>query len=298
MRSFSVTVIICWLATDLFAAEPIEVWNGMPPGETVLNRGEVLPPRGTNRPPVTRVEKITQPTMDAFPAEGEKRTDVGVIILPGGGFNYVVPDMEGAEIARWLNGLGISAWVLRYRTKDGSDIAPWKRPMADAQRAVSLIRSKAGELKIDPKKIGLMGISSGGQVGARVGVAGEARSYEGRDAIDRASCRPDFLMLIYPWNIWDAEKKELVPGARPTGKMPPTFLLHTHDDGSSSLGTVMYYAALKEMKVPAELHVYQAGGHGYGMRQRPGTAIHTWTERAADWLRLETTGLGLAGGGK
>lgn len=283
--------VVCLFAGRAIGAEPFEIWQGLPPGEKAAYRGEALPSRGTDKPPITRIAKITQPTMEAFPAVGENRTDIGVIILPGGGFNYVVPDMEGAEIAHWLNGLGINAWVLQYRTKDGSDIAPWKRPMADAQRVLSLIRSKADELKINPRKIGLMGISSGGQVGARVGVAGDTRSYDPRDAVDQVSCRPDFLMLIYPWNIWDAEKKELVEGTRPAGKMPPTFLLHTHDDASSSLGTVMYYAALKELNVPAELHVYQAGGHGYGMRQRPRTAIHTWTDRAADWLKLDSTDL-------
>lgn len=198
----------------------------------------------------------------------------------------VVPDMEGSEAAPFLNRLGISVFVLRYRTnetKPASEPA-WRRPLQDSQRALRLIRSKSAEWKIQRDRVGVLGFSAGGQVASILHTAEGAAAYQATDEIDEQSCRPDFSLLIYPWRVLDAKTNELLPEIRLSKKSPPAFIVHTHDDASSSLGSVMIYAGLKRHNVSAELHVYENGGHGYGMRTRKNSNIGSWPDRAADWL--------------
>lgn len=249
--------------------------------------------RPEDKPPITRVENITAPSLDLYPASKEKANGVGVLILPGGGFAKIVPDMEGSEAAQWLNGLGISAYVLHYRTTTGVDPAveaavkaePWKRPLQDSQRALRHLRHHAAGYGIDPAKIGLLGFSAGGQVAA-IHLTSGAAAYEAIDAVDEVSHRPDFSLLIYPWRVSDDATGGLIPQIVPSPAMPPGFLVHTDDDKSSSLGAALIYLGMKKHGISGELHVYQNGGHGYGTRDRPDSVIGTWTDRASDWLRL------------
>ena len=290
-RPLLALALIAFFPLPVFSEEPDQFllpWNeALPPGEKTLSRGEAIPPRATEKPPATRIGKITQPTLEMFSPAADKRTGAAVLIFPGGAYNYCVTDKEGSEPARWLNGQGITAFVLKYRTKDGVSEPVWKRPLQDAQRSVSLVRSRAAEWGLKADRIGVMGFSAGGQLAALTATRFDERSYEPVDDIEKTSCRPDFALLIYPWNLYDPKTEKLIPELTLSDKLPPTFLLHTHDDGSTSLGPVFFYAALKQRKIPAELHVYQAGGHGYGMRPVAGTTIDTWPERAASWLQLQ-----------
>ncbi len=278
------------VAGTTWAEEPqlVEVWTGLPPGETKLSAGETLPTRANEIPPATRITKITQPQLEVYEPSPEKRTGVAVLIFPGGGFNYVVRDKEGEEPAKWLNSFGVTAFVVRYRTKDDSKATPSTRPLQDAQRAIRLVRSKAGEWNLNPNTIGIMGFSAGGNVAALASTRFDTNSYEPKDVIDRLSCRPDFAMLIYPAYLWDTKKESLTHETPVTDRTPPTFIVHTNDDGLSSLGPIYFYAALKRKNIPAEIHVYQVGGHGYGIRPVAGSSIHTWTEPAARWLESAT----------
>ena len=208
-----------------------------------------------------------------------------MLILPGGGFGKVVPDMEGSEAAAILNKLGISAFVLRYRTKKESRDPGWKRPLQDAQRAMAMIRASAEKWKLDAEKIGLFGFSAGGQVAARLLTDQGKLAYDSVDNVDETSHRPDFAILIYPWNMYDKTTDQLVPEIKVTKEVPPTFIVHTHDDGSTSLGSVLFYVGLKKAGVDGELHVYRNGGHGYGTRPRPNSDIGTWSHRLVDWLK-------------
>jgi len=295
----SIIPLAAVLFTSPAAAETIPLWPGLAPGETTRNAGTELPVRPEENPPVTRVENITSPTLALFPAPKEKANGVGVLILPGGGFGKVVPDMEGSEAAQWLNGLGISAYVLSYRTTTGADpgaaeavkAEPWKRPLQDSQRAMRHLRQHAAAYGLDPSKIGLLGFSAGGQVAA-IHLTSEVAAYEGIDEVDVVPFRPDFSLLIYPWRVADEATGKLLPQIVPSAKMPPGFLVHTDDDKSSSLGAALIYLGMKANGVSGELHVYQNGGHGYGTRDRPGSVIGTWTNRAGDWLRVR----GLTGG--
>jgi acetyl esterase/lipase len=270
--------------SNAFSAEPVFVWPDLAPGETTRETGTTQPNRKGEDPPITRVTNIRRPTLAVFLPE--KPNGTAILILPGGGFGKVVPDMEGSEAAPFLNRLGIAVFVLSYRTNETkpADESSWRRPLQDAQRTMRLIRSKAAEWKIQPDRVGVLGFSAGGQVGSILHTAVGKAAYKTIDAIDKESYRPDFSLLIYPWQILDNKTKTLLPEIRLTEKSSPAFLVHTHDDRSSSIGSILFYVGLKQHNVSAELHIYENGGHGYGMRARKASNIGTWPDRATDWL--------------
>jgi acetyl esterase/lipase len=262
------------------------VWPKFAPGETSLETGTKQPNRPNEKPPVTRVVKIRRPGLDIFLPE-RNPSGTALLILPGGGFGKVVPDKEGSEAAPRLNSLGIAAFVLSYRTNEVTpkDEPAFMRPLQDAQRALRLMRANAEKWNLKSDRIGVLGFSAGGQVAAVLHTADGKAAYESLDEIDKSSCRPDFSMLVYPWRVYDSKTDALLPQIKFTKQTPPAFIVHTHDDASTSLGSVLIYAGLKRNGVPAELHVYQNGGHGYGMRAVPNSDIGTWPDRATDWLK-------------
>ncbi len=200
-----------------------------------------------------------------------------MLILPGGGFSYVVPNLEGSEAAEWLNSIGVSAFVLRYRTKEAAEANEplWKRPLEDTQRAMRLIRSQAEKLKIRTDRLGVLGFSAGGQVAAIAHAKGNNAVYSSMDAVDQLPCRADFSILVYPWQVLDKSTNELLEPIKMDTTSSPAFIVHTSDDGSTAAGAAKLYIALKEKNVSAELHIYQNGGHGYGTRERPISVIST-----------------------
>ncbi|MCP4169353.1 MAG: alpha/beta hydrolase [Fuerstiella sp.] len=264
----------------------VMVWPEYAPGETSLDEGTNQPHRLGEIPPVTRTIKIRRPTIDVFPADQPNGT--AILVLPGGGFGKVVPDKEGSEVAPWLNQFGISTFVLRYRTNEVTpETEPaWRRPLQDTQRALRLIRTRAAEWRVKADRLGVLAFSAGGQVGSILHTAEGKPAYNAIDSVDEQSCSPGFSLLIYPWNVYDPSTDGLLPEIKPSKTSPPAFIVHTHDDRSSSLGSVLIYAALKRHNIPAELHVYENGGHGYGMRAVAGSQIGTWPDRAGEWLRL------------
>jgi len=276
------TLCLLLLSPVFLAAEPQQVWPDLAPGETTRNTGEAQPPKEGEVPPVTRVIKISKPTFTVHRASDPN--GAGIVILPGGGFGKVVTDKEGTEAAEWLNRHGITAFVLSYRTKSGKDDPGWERALQDAQRTFSLVRSRSEEFGLKKDRIGLLGFSAGGQVAARLLSADGKLAYDRIDGIDDISYRPDFALLVYPWSIYDSERDDLIEGVHVPASCPPTFLTHTDDDRSSSLGAALFYAGLKRHGIPAELHVYGNGGHGYGIRPIEGSEISSWTGHAAHWL--------------
>jgi acetyl esterase/lipase len=269
-------------ANALPATEINDVWPGLAPGETTRNRGEILPFRENEKPRVTRVVKISQPTFTVHLAA--QPNGAAAVILPGGGFGKVVPDKEGTEVAQWLNQQGIAAFVLSYRTTEDNRIPGWVKPLQDAQRMMALVRSQVKLYGLKADRIGIAGFSAGGQVAAKLLCDQGKLSYQRIDEVDDVSHRPDFAMLIYPWRIYDAATGSLIDGVKVSADVPPTFIVHTDDDASTSLGAVLFYAELKKLKITSELHVYGNGGHGYGLREVPGSQISTWTNHAAHWL--------------
>jgi acetyl esterase/lipase len=274
------------------AAEPaqvIKVWpDGVqgPVNDTGPERILPLPP---NSKVVTRVEGVTDPTLLYFPAPKEKANGAAVVICPGGGFGRIVPDLEGSEVAENLNALGVSAFVLKYRTTPGGKPDPQLGPVMDAQRSISLVRSRAAEFGLKADRIGLLGISAGGQVSVIATSNHAARTYEGKlPGVDSISCRPDFLVLVYPWKLQDsADPTKLRADIRVDKTMPPVFIGHAADDrGAKVEGSLLLLLQLQAQGVPIEAHLYTQGGHGFGLRPADVPCPTDWPKRMAEWLAV------------
>jgi len=267
------------LAAPSRAAEEqtIRLWPGKAPGE----QGAVEPDKTEGE----RVTQVADPTLTVFPAPRDQATGASVIIAPGGGYRFLSWALEGTEIARWFNGVGVTAFVLKYRVPGRPSDPGLKLPLMDAQRAVGVVRQRAKEWELDPARIGFLGFSAGGHLGANLASNSEQRAYEPVDAADRTSCRPDFTVLIYPGALLDrTDPTRLAPELRLSKNLPPTFIAVAADDKGSAEQSIRYFLALREAGVPGELHVYAGGGHGFGIRPRAGVSA-TWTERCADWMR-------------
>jgi acetyl esterase/lipase len=267
----------------------LDVWPGKPPGE-VGTVGEeqaktVTQPDGTTV--ITSLTNVSKPTLTISRPEAAKNTGAAVLVFPGGGYNVLAWDHEGEQVARWLNSIGVTAAVLKYRVprREGTpkDVQPVQALM-DAQRAISLVRSKAAEWQIDAKRIGVLGFSAGGHLAAWSATNFDKRAYDKIDPSDEASCRPDFAVLIYPGGVIKRGTAELSPTIRVTPQTPPCFFVHAGDDPGNAENSVMMYLALKHVGVPAELHIYASGGHGFGMRPI-GKPVVTWPKRCEEWLR-------------
>ncbi len=271
----TLTTLLLLLPAEAPASEPEQIllWAGTAPGETTQSTGTPLPRRPTEEPPVVRISGITAPSLSVYPAEHPNGKSV--LILPGGAFRYVVTNKEGSEFAELLNEAGITAFVLNYRTSEAGSPDAWRKPLQDANRALEVIRSRAPDWHLDAGKIGIAGFSAGGQVAARL-LCQDSSSH---------SAPPAFGLLIYPWNLYDPQHTALPAEFRPQADCPPVFLVHTSDDSSTALGSVLFYAELKKLNIPAELHVFQRGGHGYGLRTADNSQVHTWAELATFWLR-------------
>jgi len=209
------------------------------------------------------------------------------VICPGGGYNILAIDHEGEQVARWLNSIGVTGVVLKYRVPrragTPADVPP-PQALMDAQRAVGMVRSKAADLGLDPKRIGILGFSAGGHLAAWAATNPEKRAYEPVDAADKVDCRPDFAVLIYPAYLVKKGSDRLAPEIRVGSESPPTFFAHAGDDPVTVESSVQAYLALKRAGVPAELHVYGSGGHGFGMN--PGEKpVAAWPRRCEEWMR-------------
>ena len=261
--------------------------------------------------PVVAISNVSQPTITVYSPEG-KNTGAAVVVFPGGGYQILAIDLEGAEVCDWLTAKGITCVLLKYRV---TNVGPYPKsgpypesPMAleDAQRAVGLVRFHAAEYHIDPHKIGVLGFSAGGHLVAAMSTYFERRLYPAVDAADKESCRPDFAVAIYPGHLslsaslWDAEQgtKKLVlhypananknlalnPDLHVTSQTPPTFLLQNEDDHVDSVyDSLAYYIALQKAGVPVELHSYAQGGHAFGLR-RTKLPVSRWPELVETWL--------------
>ena len=294
-RRSTLCVLIAALLSDTEARKAdavIDIWPDRAPGETSSSTGEQLAPRPGEDPPATRIAGITRPQLHVFRPPPEDANGAGVLIFPGGGYRYVVVDKEGSEAAAWLNELGVTAFVVRYRTAltpagpQSDPILPQhsERPLQDAERALRLVRTRATEWNLQPDRIGVLGFSAGAHTAALLSTRFTGRSYDPIDGTDTLSCRPDFALLIYPWLLTE-DGERLSAALAATSDTPPAFLVQAHDDFVDSMNSVVYYSALKRIGGSAELHIFAAGGHGYGLRPVQDSQVDTWPQRAADWLQ-------------
>lgn len=274
----------------------LDVWPGKPADD---DAGTIGPerffqlkvkgkPYTVGGKPTRWLTNVTRPTLTVYRPAREKDTGAAVLICPGGGYHNLGWDVEGEEVAAWLNSLGVTGIILKYRCpRRPGDVKgePAPGPLKDAQRAVSLVRSKAKEWGIDPKRIGMIGFSAGGHLVGATATSFEKRTYKPLDAIDRISCRPDFGIMAYSGYLKRKDRDELASSLHIPAGTPPIFLVHASDDTISEVGhSVVMYLALKRAGVPAELHVYATGGHGFGVRE-VGHPCSTWKRTCADWMR-------------
>lgn len=299
--------------SDVVGEDVLEmpIWPGVAPGSAgsalVEEYGERPITDGTDAVQDRHVSGVTAPTLTVYLPDDENATGAMVLVCPGGGFSILAIDKEGHDVARWLRSHGIAAAVVKYRLPD-PDVGVFVRngSIPDVQRAIRITRANADQWNIDPQRIGVAGFSAGGYLTAAVGTLFDHGDPQSDDSIERQSCRPDFIAPIYPLISLDMERErrggmlermlgtpvtdqtinEFSLDQRVTSETPPTFLVHAHDDGLSVEHSVRFYLALRREGVPAEMHVFSQGGHGYGIRQR-GLPVSDWPSRWLDWMRME-----------
>ena len=289
MKAFVLCAVLsCFVCTQ--AAPPvIPLWSGVAPGETnVIGEEKDMTKASDNLvagKPLVRLGNVSKPSITVYRAPKEKNSGTAVVVFPGGGYNILALDLEGTEVCEWLNSIGVNAVLLKYRVPKRAGLEKHTAALQDAQRAVGLVRSRAREFEIDPKRIGVLGFSAGGHLAAALSTSADRRMYPAVDDADGTSCRPDFSLLVYPAYLSLKEKgDEINPETTVSSNTPPTFLTMTQDDPVRVENVLFYSVALKQAGVPIELHVYPKGGHGYGLR-RTDDPVTAWPDRAADWMR-------------
>ena len=280
-------LFLCLALTSLHA-EPTRVmklWDGKPPGDFTVPGPETITP--PDKGGILRITNIAEPRLEFYEPAPDKKNGAAVVIVPGGGFGILASGHEGSELAEWFRDRGFTAAVLQHRCPTNALPQPSALPAQDAQRAISLVRARAADLGVQPDRIGLFGFSAGGQVALIAATNDDARLYPAADDIDKTSCRPDFLMLCYPWKILaDNSLTELKPEIHITAKTPSTFIAQANDDpGSLAEGSTLAFLALRKAKVSAELHIYSTGGHGFGLTPNGTQAPGDWPGRAELWLK-------------
>lgn len=306
MKSIKQTVLIfvCLIAISdsLFGqSKVIELWNGKVPGSITKPEYKQI----VDSAYWIKIRYITKPTILVYPAATDKNAGTAVVVCPGGGYYGISHIGEGTEVAKWLNQLGITAVVLHYRLPDDAIMKDKSiAPLQDGQEAMRIVRRNAKVWGIDPNKIGIMGFSAGGHLASTVSTHFDEKVYS---PIDSTSARPDFSLLIYPVVSMDAAithmgSRESLLGENPspelvkhfsnalqiTAKTPPAFMIHSLDDGTVPVENSMEYAlAMKKNSIPCELHIYEKGGHGYGLGKKNSGTESTWKQACEKWLEVK-----------
>ncbi len=267
----------------------IPVWPGLAPGAPTN-----LPPEadmtkatdgGPGGRPVIRLGNVVTPTLTLYTAKGARNgPGPAVVVFPGGGYSILAMDLEGTEVCDWLTSAGLNCVLLKYRVPGTGPYPKSAAALQDAQRAMGLVRLHAAEWGIDPGRVGVLGFSAGGHLSAAISNHYEKRLYDPLDDADKLSCRPDFSVVVYPGYL-ALEDQNFAPNPdiQPTADTPPTFIVQAEDDPVHVENAVVYFMQLKNAHVPAELHVYAQGGHGYGLR-RTALPVTAWPVEVEKWL--------------
>lgn len=277
LRNLSLTFLVCSSSVvsaqqkiDTADSNVIRVWpEGKTPGKTTG-----LPEESTNEGTL-RITNVSIPEITIYKAKGIKSAPA-IIICPGGGYGRLAFDKEGTEIATWLNSVGITSIVLKYRVPGNRDGA-----FQDIQRAIRLVRSQSKALSINPKQVGIIGFSAGGHLAARLTTNFTEGTYSAIDDADKGSIRPDFTILVYPAYLNKGEV--LDPQLKIKSNIPPVFMVHTEDDTAFVPGTKLFEKELQEKNAAYEFLILPTGGHGYGLRSKK--EIKVWPEHLLTWLK-------------
>lgn len=288
----AVTWSVVLIQQPVAGQEVLKLWPSGAPGAR-----PVLEPEQVTKGHILHVH---EPTLTVFLPDSARAIGTGVVICPGGGYRVLSFEKEGTRVARWLNSIGVAAFVLKYRLADYG----FPAPMQDACRAMRLVRRHASRWGLKPDRIGILGFSAGGHLASTIGTHFDSLPEAADDSLGGVSCRPDFMILIYPVisltdSLGHAGSRKSLLGEAPdsnlvarfcnerqvTSATPPTFLVHGSDDlAVPVLGSVAFYTALQKAGVPAELHVYAHGPHGFGLGLGFGE-VATWPLLCEQWLR-------------
>jgi endo-1,4-beta-xylanase len=269
------------------SVEVLRIWPDQPPAWNAPDQSEHDTSKPDSRPvagkSVIRLGFVSQPELHIYRASPSNQSDTAIVICPGGGYSILAWDLEGTEIAQWLQGIGVTAAVLKYRVPTRNEEKKWLPPVQDIQRSVSLIRSGAVK-RFKPQRVGVLGFSAGGNASARAATAAK-RLYAPVDDSDQASETPDFAVLVYPaWLVEEDDPTKLIDEIQVTDDTPPMFFAHARDDRITCMGSVTLFAELQRRNIAAALHVFAGGGHGFGARIN-GTADDHWPSLCESWLR-------------
>lgn len=260
MKRNELILLMTMLSISAGAAE-IPLWNGNMPGESAQEEESLRPDEGDD---VSRLTNVSMPTLTFYPAQDTGKPNPVVIVCPGGGYSILAFDKEGTEVAEWLNTIGVSVALLKYRVPDNRTGA-----LQDGQRALRLVRERAQEWNLDPDRIGMLGFSAGGHLTA---------------ACSNSPDRPHFTVLVYPAYLFEEGGIELVEELRVDSHTPPAFIVQTQDDHKHYRSSLAYAAALDAQGVPVELHLFAKGGHGYGLRPSNHPVVQ-WPSLCESWMR-------------
>lgn len=301
MKTLFFALFLSMMFTNSFSQEIIlPLWEGTPPLQNDMGLEEKAVEQG-----IIRIENVQIPQIEVFLPSKQMRTGQAVVIFPGGGYHILAYDWEGRDFAKWLNTQGIVGIVVKYRLPDSKSLINAKEvPLLDAQRAVRLARHHAEEWLIDPSQIGVLGFSAGGHLASTVSTQYAHEVDRAKDEVDKLSARPDFSILAYPVisfrdaSAHSGSRKNLIGDNAPqelidrfsgelnvTEDTPPTFLVHAQDDSGVPIeNSFLYYKALHAKGVPASLHIYPAGGHGFGFGLGKGP-VDGWRDALLDWMK-------------
>jgi acetyl esterase/lipase len=272
------------------AGDPIKLWPGVAPGD----KGDIGAEHDTTRDPnsrnkdnIIRLGNVSDPTITVYKPSPDKDTGAAVVVCPGGAYSILAYNLEGTEVCDWLNSIGVTGVLLKYRVPARKGLEKHAAALQDVQRAIGIVRQHAADWKIDPARIGVLGFSAGGHLAAAASNNFESRTYEPVDDADKQSSRPDFAVLVYPAYLATKEEpSKTAPELKVTRDTPTTFIAMTQDDPVGVEGAFTYMLALKKARVHGEIHVYPRGGHGYGLRPSANAVSH-WPARAAEWMAAE-----------
>ncbi|TLD69021.1 alpha/beta hydrolase [Phragmitibacter flavus] len=274
------------LSSQLVAAElstVLELWpKGAPEAEGFKMEAEHEVPKKSDTD-VKRVTNVTVPTIAVY--KPEKPNGTAVIVCPGGGYSILAIEHEGTQVCEWLNTLGVTGILLKYRVPARDKADPSKVPVQDLQRAMGLVRKNAEAWGFKADRVGVLGFSAGGNLAVLGSLHANERTYMVDPALDVEDATPNFLLPIYPAYLTEKENGFVLrPEIKVTKTSPPVFLIHAHDDPVTPTGSALLYLEYKKAGVPAELHIFASGGHGYGMRKGD-KPVFDWPQRAGEWLR-------------
>ncbi len=285
---FSMKKLVSFLflaaACSSWAAEPIVVklWpKGAPePAGFTMGPEKSIPPK--NEQDVLRVTDVSDPTISIY--KPDKPNGTAVIVAPGGGYNILAIEHEGTQVCEWLNSMGVTGVLLKYRVPDRKGTKQGEIPLQDGQRAMGIVRHRAAEWGIKPDRIGFLGFSAGGHLCVMTTLHPNERSYERDPALEAEDATPDFSIPVYPAYLTEKDGFQLKPQFAVTPKSPPICLVHANDDKITPAGSALLYLEYKKQGLPAELHIYVKGGHGYGMK-KSGQPVNSWPDRVGGWMK-------------